>query len=145
MSIFGFGNDEHNDDYKVVYAYYAANYGDENVVLVYSFKYGPWKKSERGFSSGFVNPKNVVFLSGSLNWCNNKLNNSDWNWNIISFNLTIETAKAIALPNHEYGAAICINKSRGLLFAGFHYKRQMEVWLTNEYGVEEFWTKLVCI
>nr|GMD72175.1 F-box/kelch-repeat protein At3g23880-like [Ipomoea batatas] len=60
-SIFGLGNDEHNDDYKVVYAYYADN-GDENVVLVYSFKHGTWKRIEREFSSGFVNPIVAVFL-----------------------------------------------------------------------------------
>nr|GLL42222.1 F-box/kelch-repeat protein At3g23880-like [Ipomoea trifida] len=28
---------------------------------------------------------------------------------------------------------------------GFHHKSQMEVWMMNEYGVEESWTKLVCI
>nr|GMD67885.1 F-box/kelch-repeat protein At3g23880-like [Ipomoea batatas] len=63
-SIFGLGNNEHNDDYKVVYAYYADN-GDENVVLVYSFKHGTWKRIEREFSSGFVNPIVVVFVSAT--------------------------------------------------------------------------------
>ncbi|XP_019166978.1 PREDICTED: F-box/kelch-repeat protein At3g23880-like [Ipomoea nil] len=161
ISIFGFGykyayvsqncmvlmlNDMHNDDYKVVYAYYGDNNGDEYVVLVYSFMLGSWKRSDRGFSSGFVYPRIAVFVSGSLNWCsNNNLDDSDWNWNIISFNLTTETTKAIALPSHEHGAAICVGESRGLLFAGFHLKRQMEVWVMNEFGVEESWTKLVCI
>lgn len=63
-SIFGLGNDEHNDDYNVVYAYYADN-GDENVVLVYSFKHGTWKRIEREFSSGFVNPIVAVFVSAT--------------------------------------------------------------------------------
>ncbi|XP_019179780.1 PREDICTED: F-box/kelch-repeat protein At3g23880-like [Ipomoea nil] len=146
ISIFGYGYDMHNDDYKVVYAYYGDNNGDdEYVVLVYSFKLGTWKRCDRGFSSGFVYPRIAVFVSGSLNWCNNNLDDGDWNWNIISFNLTTETAKAIALPSHEHGAAICVAESRGLLFAGFHLKRQMEVWVMNEFGVEESWTKLVCI
>ncbi|XP_019200061.1 PREDICTED: uncharacterized protein LOC109193662 [Ipomoea nil] len=90
ISIFGFGYDECNDDYKVVYAYYDGN-GDETIVLVYSFKHGSWKRSERGFISGFVHPRIAVFVSG------------------------------------------------------VHHKRQMEVWVMNEYGVEESWTKLVCI
>ncbi|XP_019171932.1 PREDICTED: F-box/kelch-repeat protein At3g23880-like [Ipomoea nil] len=145
MGNFGFGYDEHNDDYKVVYAY-CANYGDENVLMVYNFKHGSWKQSDRVLSTtGFVNPRIAVFVSGSLNWCNNNFQGSDWNWNIISFNLTTETAKAIALPRHEHGVAICISESRGLLFAGFHHKRQMEVWVMNEYGVQGSWTKLVCI
>nr|GMD68603.1 F-box/kelch-repeat protein At3g23880-like [Ipomoea batatas] len=63
MSIFGFGYDEHNDDYKVLYAYYS-NKGDENVVLVYSFKYESWKRNDRESSSGFVNLIIVVFVSG---------------------------------------------------------------------------------
>ncbi|XP_019181408.1 PREDICTED: F-box/kelch-repeat protein At3g23880-like [Ipomoea nil] len=114
ISIFGFGYDMHNDDYKVVYAYYGDNNGDdEYVVLVYSFKLGTWKRCDRGFSSGFVYPELL--------------------------------SKAIALPSHEHGAAICVGESRGLLFAGFHLKRQMEVWVMNEFGVEESWTKLVCI
>ncbi|XP_019200063.1 PREDICTED: F-box/kelch-repeat protein At3g23880-like [Ipomoea nil] len=117
ISIFGFGYDMHNQDYKVVYAYYAENNGDENVILVYSFKRGSWKRSDRGFSSGFVYPRIAVFVS----------------------------AKAIALSIHEHGAAICIGESRGLVFAGFHHKHQMEVWLMNEFGVQESWTKLVCI
>nr|GMD66410.1 F-box/kelch-repeat protein At3g23880-like [Ipomoea batatas] len=60
LSIFGFGYDERNDDYKVVYAYNADN-GDENVVLVSSFKNGTWKRIERELSSGFVNPIIAVF------------------------------------------------------------------------------------
>ncbi|XP_019200060.1 PREDICTED: F-box/kelch-repeat protein At3g23880-like [Ipomoea nil] len=144
ISIFGFGYDECNDDYKVVYAYYDGN-GDETVVLVYSFKHGSWKRSERGFISGFVHPRIAVFVSGNLNWCNNNLHESEWNWDIIYFNLTTETAKPMALPSHEHAAAICISESRGLLFAGFHHKHQMEVWVMNEYGVEESWTKLVRI
>ncbi|XP_019181403.1 PREDICTED: F-box/kelch-repeat protein At3g23880-like [Ipomoea nil] len=136
ISIFGFGCDMHNQDYKVVYAYYAENNGDENVILVYKFKRGSWKRSDRGFSSGFVYPRIAGFVSCSLNWCNNNLDDSEWNWNIISFNLTTETAKGIALPSHEHGAAICIGESRGLLFAGFHHKHQMEVWVMNEFGVE---------
>nr|GMD65712.1 F-box/kelch-repeat protein At3g23880-like [Ipomoea batatas]GME01390.1 F-box/kelch-repeat protein At3g23880-like [Ipomoea batatas] len=137
MSIFGFGYNEHNDDYKVLYAYYS-NKGDENVVLVYSFKYESWKRSDRGSSSGFVNPIIVVFvMSGNLNWCNNNLDDSDWEWNIISFSLTTETAKAIALPNYKHEATICISASRRLLFAGFHLKREMEVWVMNVYGIEE--------
>ncbi|XP_031112042.1 F-box/kelch-repeat protein At3g23880-like [Ipomoea triloba] len=144
LSIFGFGYDERNDDYKVVYAYNADN-SDENVVLVSSFKNGTWKRIERELSSGFVNPIIAVFVSGCLNWCNNNLADSDWNWNLISFNLTTETSKAMALPSHEHGSATCISESRGFLFAGFHHKSQMEVWMMNEYGVEESWTKRVCI
>nr|GMD60466.1 F-box/kelch-repeat protein At3g23880-like [Ipomoea batatas] len=53
MSIFGFGYDEHSDDYKVLYAYYS-NKGDENVILVYSFKYESWKRSDRGSNSGLT-------------------------------------------------------------------------------------------
>nr|GMD65726.1 F-box/kelch-repeat protein At3g23880-like [Ipomoea batatas] len=60
LRIFGFGYDERHDDYKVVYAYNAHN-GDEYVVLVYSFKHGTWKRIEREFSSGFVNPIIAVF------------------------------------------------------------------------------------
>nr|GMD63714.1 F-box/kelch-repeat protein At3g23880-like [Ipomoea batatas] len=119
MSIFGFGYDEHNDDYKVLYAYYS-NKGDENVILMYSFKYESWKRSDRGSSSGFVNPIIIVFVSGNLNWCNNNLDDSDWEWNIISFSLTTETAKAIALPNYKHEATIFISESRRLLFAVFH-------------------------
>nr|GME02201.1 F-box/kelch-repeat protein At3g23880-like [Ipomoea batatas] len=74
--VFGFGYNERNDDYKDFYAYYADN-GNENVVLVYNFKHGSWKRSERGFNSGFVNPRIVMFVSGSLNWCNNNLDASD--------------------------------------------------------------------
>nr|GMC90763.1 F-box/kelch-repeat protein At3g23880-like [Ipomoea batatas] len=84
--VFGFGYNERNDDYKDFYAYYADN-GNENVVLVYNFKHGSWKRSERGFNSGFVNPRIVM----------------------------------------------C-----------FHHKRQIEIWVMNEYEVEESWTKLVC-
>ncbi|XP_019170516.1 PREDICTED: F-box/kelch-repeat protein At3g23880-like [Ipomoea nil] len=110
-SIFAFGYDEHNDDYKAVYAYYA-DYSDENMVLVYSLKYGTWKRRKRGFISGFVNPITVVFVSGNLNWCNNNLDDSDWNWNIISYNLTTQTAKSIMLSIHEHGAAFFISGSR---------------------------------
>nr|GME05394.1 F-box/kelch-repeat protein At3g23880-like [Ipomoea batatas] len=144
LRIFGFGYDERHDDYKVVYAYNAHN-GDEYVVLVYSCKHGTWKRIEREFSSGFVNPIIAVFVSGCLNWCNNNLADNDWKWNLISFNLTTETAKAMALPSHQHGAAICISESRGFLFAGFHHRSQMEVWMMNEYAVEESWTKRVCI
>ncbi|XP_031111143.1 uncharacterized protein LOC116015254 [Ipomoea triloba] len=144
MSIFGFGYYEHNDDYKVLYAYYS-NKGDENVVLVYSFKYESWKRSDRGSSSGFVNPIIVVFVSGNLNWCNNKLDDSDWEWNIISFSLTTETAKAITLPNYKHEATIFISESRRLLFSSFHLKGEMEVWVMNVYAIEESWIKLVCI
>ncbi|XP_019171510.1 PREDICTED: uncharacterized protein LOC109167030 [Ipomoea nil] len=136
ISIFGFGYDMYNEDYMVVYAYYAENNASLATMKQkrkLDFQGGFFYFFDDGMNRVLRRRKSCVVVPEDLSGAYLTL--------FSSFNLTTETAKAIALPSHEHGAAICT----GLLFAGFHHKHQMEVWIMNEFGIEESWTKLVCI
>ncbi|XP_031111799.1 F-box/kelch-repeat protein At3g23880-like [Ipomoea triloba] len=142
--MYGFGYDQQNRDYKVVYARRTQSSNDYDI-LVYSFRSGGWEKTPHGFSAGIVNP-NGVHLNGTLNWSSSiMVGRDDWEFKIVSFNLTTNSAAILSAPNPERSRNISICESRGFLLASFFHTEKVSVWQMREFGVEKSWTKLACV
>nr|GMD65707.1 F-box/kelch-repeat protein At3g23880-like [Ipomoea batatas] len=79
---------------------------------------GGWEKTPHGFSAGIVNP-NGVHLNGTLNWSSSiMVGRDDWEFKIVSFNLTTNSADILSAPNPERSRdiSICNRVFKAILF-----------------------------
>ncbi|KAK1438276.1 hypothetical protein QVD17_04082 [Tagetes erecta] len=142
--VFGFGYDFTNDDYKVV----TISFFEEEVdvdgihVHVYSLKTCTWKwvcdfPYDHTYGKSFPG----VFVNGFLHWI--AIRGSDDLGVIVAFSLENENLSEVALPKCFIDVDIMATNEVKLdfgeklvVFLG------CEVWLMNEYGVPESWTKI---
>ncbi|XP_076914490.1 F-box/kelch-repeat protein At3g23880-like [Bidens hawaiensis] len=148
--MYGFGYDASTDDYKVVtISYFRYNYlvpGDNMFVHIYSLRKNTWKcgiDSPCDHSQG----KNLydVFVSGFLHWIANK--GSDRVPVIVAFSLADEKFSELPSPNCGDHVDIMSKSGCKLVVYGEKLGLLMEdgVWLMNEYGVRESWSKILLI
>ncbi|PWA84310.1 F-box associated interaction domain-containing protein [Artemisia annua] len=135
-----FGYDSVKDDYKVVTISYIRSYGsppDETYVHVYSLRNNSWKQ---------MNWLRGVFVNGFLHWIASK--GSDRIPVIVAFSLADEKFSCeVPSPDMNNDADILSHSDCKLVALGdklgiFHTVEGV-VWLINEYGVQESWTKIV--
>ncbi|XP_031111797.1 F-box/kelch-repeat protein At3g23880-like [Ipomoea triloba] len=145
VGMYGFGYDQQNCDYKVVYACRTETFNDYDV-LVYSFRSGAWVNTPQGLSAGIVFPNIGIHVNGTLNWSSSTMvAHNDWESNIVRFNLTTNTATILSGPEPERCGNISICELRGFLLASFFHIEKVSVWQMREFGVEKSWTKLACV
>ncbi|KAI3812547.1 hypothetical protein L1987_17257 [Smallanthus sonchifolius] len=129
--MYGFGYDSLTDDYKVVtVSYFHYNYlipPDNMSVHVYSLRNKTWRwviDSPYDHSHGKSLPG--VFVNGFLHWIANK--GSDRLPVIVAFSLADEKFSEVLL--------VVVGEKLGIFV-------EDEVWLMNEYGVRESWSKIL--
>ncbi|XP_060176429.1 F-box/kelch-repeat protein At3g23880-like [Lycium barbarum] len=144
-STYGFGYDEIHDDYKVVCI--ISRLHDFKEVNMYSLKNNSWQKIDcprngaRLINSG-------EFVNGRLHWAATADLGLERGWSITSFDLANEKWRKVERP--------CYREERdGVLVLGAlgsnvsmicnNSTIQVDVWIMNEYGVKESWTKMFTI
>ncbi|XP_021766782.1 F-box protein CPR30-like isoform X1 [Chenopodium quinoa] len=170
---FGFGFDEIGNDYKIVRVDQLHNVNqDEGLapreVQVFSLKANLWKKVEN-FPHFLSHPKSHGnFLCNSLHWIattsdpvvfdltgvlwRGQLDDFVYDYVIVAFDLNLEKFRVLPLPDYEEGKKLKVPRlSAGVLGEclfvqvehGARFKRCVDVWVMNEYGVKDSWTKLL--
>ncbi|KAL2530263.1 F-box/kelch-repeat protein [Forsythia ovata] len=144
ISTYGFGYDKVNDDYKVVETYGFTNDSCMYIadVKIYSLRSNSWKQIE-GWPGAYVAGSNTVFVDGSFHWPGR----SKRPWFITSLNLATEMYHEVPLPRYNVDALseLMVGVLRGCLCLFCNYTTHLDVWMMQEYGVGESWTKLACI
>lgn len=145
---FGFGYDDSNDDYKVVFYCNAKRDRLEAQVHVYSLRKNSWRRIRAYccFSVDYAHP--VYYVNGVLHWMAwPSLDPGDPRRSILSFNLAKETFLEILQPNYGDGSWLwsigVLEESLCVLSDNSEYRA--DVWVMKEYGVELSWTKLLAI
>ncbi|KAG5554201.1 hypothetical protein RHGRI_011904 [Rhododendron griersonianum] len=141
---YGFGYDSFNDDYKVIRVAFAKGPLE---VKVYSLKTDSWRRIG-GFPSNLImfRPmESSKLVNGSIHWSATNLNNNSWV--IIALDLGEETYREIPKPDFgKFGkecSLLSVRALRGCLCALCEYAFSFDVWVMNEYGRKESWTKLI--
>ncbi|XP_047331918.1 F-box/kelch-repeat protein At3g23880-like [Impatiens glandulifera] len=146
--VYGFGYDEASSDYKVIRI-------KSTEVNIYGLKRDSWRKIGI-FPKGFPMDTKCTFVSGSLHWA--PTGENEWEalfhnyWNsdnpIVSFDLSKETYSEISQPCYEKDATESYLGVLGdslLCILRDYFYEQAEVWVMNEYGKVESWSKLFSI
>ncbi|XAR62781.1 hypothetical protein NMG60_11017654 [Bertholletia excelsa] len=145
---YGFGYDESIDDYKVVGIFLIAGSGGSNdrEVKVYTMRTNSWRKIG-DFPHGITLDGSGKFANGKLHWAAGADTGSSYSWVIVSLDLAKETYGEVPQPSYDEGASdLTLGVLNGCIcvlsrYPGVH----AEVWIMNEYGRRESWTKLVAI
>nr|XP_043626009.1 F-box/kelch-repeat protein At3g06240-like [Erigeron canadensis] len=149
----GFGYDSVADDYKVVTLAYFGHIHDDyrNQVIqtvVYSLRSNTWRHLSIDipfYDCRFTG--DAVYLNGFLLW---KGKNKDNLHLIVAFSLVDESFSEVLVPNFSNDSNFMLSCCKLVVLGGklamFMYEKyiplKLEVWLMNEYGVQESWTKI---
>ncbi|XP_071687773.1 F-box protein CPR1-like [Rutidosis leptorrhynchoides] len=143
--VYGFGYDSLTDDYKVVTIsdIHRANLVNVDVTMhvhVYSLRANTWKGIIDTPGNHIYTVDAGVFSNGFLHWLEIKEN--EHLGNIIAFSLSDEKFNEILIPKVDfvYGKNCKLVDLGGKL--ALFMESKGEVWLMNEYGVNESWTKI---
>ncbi|KAL3506324.1 hypothetical protein ACH5RR_031706 [Cinchona calisaya] len=140
-TLFGFGYDKLNDDYKVV-GIKNTEFGNNEFEL-YSRKTNSWKRIEDYKYNGLPRQQ-FDFLDGKLHFILDIFFASESK--IVSFDLAKETFGEMAYPDPFY-----LVRSLGVLggclaILGTQYAiNGVDVWIMMDYGVKESWTKVAFV
>ncbi|XP_071705117.1 F-box/kelch-repeat protein At3g06240-like [Rutidosis leptorrhynchoides] len=151
--LFGFGYDSLTDDYKVVtirlYNDYDTNFSaGKKFVYVYSLRTKNWTRLSDATSSDYSilikdSLTSAVFVNGILHWFGKKL--SDNLPVIVALSLTNEKFSEVSIPIFPNDVDIkyhCQLVDVGGKL-GIFSNAKGTIWLMNEYGVKESWTKIL--
>jgi len=150
MTYHGFGYDHVNDKYKVLVVMRNPAVVDhrEIVTRIYTFGENSWRTVPNFPGKSHV--WSGKFVSGTLNWLVYKRGCGNSNQRgILSFDLGKETFGEVLLPQHDgYDVRNCgLYVLSNCLCVCFDHsnKNHWGVWMMNQYGVTESWTKLTII
>ncbi|THG00569.1 F-box/kelch-repeat protein At3g23880-like [Camellia sinensis] len=139
---YGVGYDSPNDDCKVVRI---NNFNDSLEVKIYSLRTDSWRKIQDFPSNiiGFHSMDSGKLVNGSLNWVG--INTSDHSWVVTALDLVEETYREIPQPNYgkEFSRLLVWALKVNLCVVCEDTFTFCNVWVVNEYGKKESWTKLV--
>ncbi|KAK1368166.1 F-box domain-containing protein [Heracleum sosnowskyi] len=143
IGLCGFGYDHVNDDYKIVKIAECNVKFHGIMVIVYSLKINSWKRIQNVPASDtqFLGDRGL-FANGALHWFTIKAV-MDFS-NIVSFDLGLEQFKEIPFPpNGTFGRSLVpVEESLGVLYK---YSSRVDVWLMNNSGVGNLWTKALSL
>ncbi|CAH1415070.1 unnamed protein product [Lactuca virosa] len=146
--MYGFGYDSLTDDYKVVtISYFHYNYlipPDDMAVHVYSLRTNTWRRvSDSPYDHSYGRNLPGVFVNGFLHWV--AMKDSDHVPVILAFSLADERFSELPSPSLHEDVDIMYRNDFKLVVLGGKLAVFMEdeVWLMNEYGVRESWTKIL--
>nr|XP_027118411.1 F-box/kelch-repeat protein At3g23880-like [Coffea arabica] len=132
--LYGFGYDESNDDYKV----YRILGSNQTWVDVYSQNMNSWGRIDE-FKGVLIN-QGVYFVSGKLHWSVGSTGGK-----IVTLDLTDGMHGEVEQPKYgEHHVGWNLEVLGGCL-AVFYYHQNghVDLWIMQEYGVKESWTKVV--
>lgn len=145
-TIYGFGYDGFSGSYKVVavFSYECDGNGGSNgyksEVKVLTLGTDSWRVI-RGFPSVVPLDESGKFVSGSVNWLASK---SSYSSVIVSLDLQKESFQEVLQP--DYGDVAVLDLTLGVLrdclCVVAHGYNLLDVWLMQDYGNRESWTKL---
>lgn len=150
-SIFGFGYDPINDDYKIIRnAYYPREISRHLVWEIYSLRRNLWRKIDYDFPSSFCD-NDGLYMDGICHWLS-KCYDKDEDY-LVSFYLSNEVCSTTLIPldiiledRDKYALARRLLMLNGSLacFIGYEYdnKTIFHISFLGELGVKESWTKL---
>ncbi|XP_059629116.1 F-box/kelch-repeat protein At3g06240-like [Cornus florida] len=137
--MYGLGYDSSMDNYK------------DTFVVVHSLKTSSWRRrwiQDFPYDNSFLLPCSGVFVNGSIHWLTNRA--LDHSPVIVAFDVADEKFRDVLLPNsHGILLPAKAHAPSGLGVLGgclFCYKEhdyavQFDIWVMEEYGVTESWTK----
>ncbi|PRQ30969.1 putative F-box domain-containing protein [Rosa chinensis] len=147
---YGFGHDCNSDDYKVL-----TLSPEENTLhkmeyfsyksMMYTLGTDSWRRiRDSPLGCVFVD-KSATFVSGALHWMADQ--EPSLTRVIISLDLTSETYIEVPQPDYEYSSELAeVGASRGCLcLLAYDNDEYYDIWVMNEYGVRESWTKSIKI
>ncbi|KAK1367171.1 putative F-box domain-containing protein [Heracleum sosnowskyi] len=147
-SMYGFGYDGVNDDYKVLSVLQPAHAVDGYKVLVYGMKTDSWKRLQN-LPSHFQNIGAwCIYSSGALHWLVIKTVGQESCISIFAVDLGVEKYREVPMPKvqhkdiNEMGLVIF---DRSLCLLEYHPHIRVDVWVMNDYGVENSWCKLFTV
>lgn len=145
-TIYGFGYDHVNDIYKVVAVYcFESDNGDyKTQVKVHTLGTNFWRRIH-DLPFGVPFDESGKFVSGTVNWLAS--NDSSYTSSIIvSLDLEKETYQELLQPDYGAKAVNVVTKTLAVLRDRMcilaHSHTFFDVWLMEEYGNRETWTKL---
>ncbi|KAJ7980149.1 F-box/kelch-repeat protein [Quillaja saponaria] len=150
FTVFGFGYDHLNDDYKVVAVFCYLDTGNsyKNVVKVCTLRTNSWKRIGE-FPYRFPYDESGKFVPGSLNWVANSNPGSGSLCAIVSLDLGKEIYREILQPDCKEALDLkpTLGVLRDCLCISYDDSSASHtvVWLMNQYGVKDSWTKLLTI
>ncbi|XP_019439762.1 PREDICTED: F-box/kelch-repeat protein At3g23880-like [Lupinus angustifolius] len=150
-TIYGFGFDQCSDSYKVVAILRHEYYSDDESawvteVKVHNLGTDSWRTIQ-GCPSGIPTGFSATFVSGTLNWLAS--NDPDLSsYAIVSLDLGKESCQELLQPDYREVAVLSFNLGvlKNCLSIIVHYEEgSSDIWLMNDYGKKESWTKFLCL
>ncbi|TQD71260.1 hypothetical protein C1H46_043204 [Malus baccata] len=134
--LYGFGYDSTTDDYKVVFSIVK----DLCVTFaIFSLRKGSWGTvSYKHLHSGCADPSHGCLLNGVLHRLD--LEPDEWHFGFLPHFYGRPTPKIVSLNLADSGGGVIIQVSRNQ-----NIEKVTTIWVMNEYGVYDSWTKLVQI
>ncbi|XP_059628783.1 F-box protein CPR1-like, partial [Cornus florida] len=151
---YGFGYDSIRDDYKLVRIVQYYGEKDDSLyfeVMVYSLKSNSWQRIQDfpyylPYNPGLL--QNAVFVRGALHWIVCREPRSVEANLIAAFDLGVEEYRLVPQPDYldknigmslgSLGDCLCIN-------CNYARRDRVDIWVMEEYGVKESWTKLFSV
>ncbi|KAK4479488.1 hypothetical protein RD792_015002 [Penstemon davidsonii] len=155
----GFGYDSGADDYKVLkhiqYVDPVDRISKYVITCVYSMKSDSWKRIEDfpfWIMRFGLDRSSGVFYNGALHWIGKRFHEDIQTENLIvvAFDLKTEDSRTYPIPSLQLDGLKCpilqLDELYGCLSLSLYsdFKR-FEIWLMNDYGVKNSWTKLLTI
>ncbi|XP_074307572.1 F-box protein CPR1-like [Silene latifolia] len=149
-TVYGFGYDHVNDDYKLVRVIqFTGDDEFDSEVKVYSLKSGSWGRIHDFPREYYLSYKRAWgnYVNGFLHWVVTRNPESDGTKLIIAFDLGSEEYKIVSQPEYSGGEFhMNVDVLKGCLCVLCNYVDvKTDVWVMEEYGVQNSWTKLFSI
>ncbi|XP_028779076.1 F-box/kelch-repeat protein At3g23880-like [Neltuma alba] len=153
LSLFGFGYDSKNNDFKVVRVF-CLWVKEEAIpqVEVYSLASASWKKVSSKVPPFLVVEKTsqTMFLNDAIHWLVRIRKGNDVYYTILSFDVVKETLSELMLGHCLKETLADINILPGLVdllaistfYLGTSHQTFFSVWVMKKYGVVESWTEM---
>ncbi|XP_049387368.1 F-box/kelch-repeat protein At3g23880-like [Solanum stenotomum] len=145
--MYGFGYDELHDDHKVMVTTRIVDDDNSgyNVGKIYSLNSNSWKHLD-DIRSAIQIYKSGMLVNWKLHWAiTNKLSINYYDWVILVVDLVDGRWKEIENPRYGEGPFYSIPYlgvlENELSMICQYTMNQVDVWVMNEYGVKESWTK----
>lgn len=147
--IYGFGDDEFHDDYKLVGGFCSDDKSGLGGLKIYSLNSDSWGSVDDRQSQDEIDVSGK-FVKGKLHWPTATVDHLIINykdWNIISFDLANEKWGEVEHPCYREGDIALILGVLGSDHSVFcdYSSSHVDVWVMKEYGVRESWTKMFTI
>ncbi|KAL7154637.1 hypothetical protein ABFS83_03G014700 [Erythranthe nasuta] len=151
ISAYRFGFDESSGDYKICAVCYLTLVFGSNVtfprtVRVYSLNADSWGGSRFFYKLDACLIGAAKFMSGKIHWISDFI--TDLKCEVVCLDLKSETFETLKQPScmeGYYNPRLGVLEGCLCVFSNYSPTDTFDVWIWNEYGVEDSWAKYVTI